>query len=553
MRALLIVSLLLAAALTAPAQQPSAVAGNQSIPSQATTSKAISAHAAKPKLTDEQKRGLSLLETATASAGALEAPSRIVAYTEIARIYQKDNPKKAIELLQQAFESLQGLQFDSDNRNLNKQIKSELQQQVLRQYASAAPERLDAMVDSAEPPLRQEMLRVLLPYYEKNKNLDRPVAILMQLAVEAEMPYDIANNLMDKLEPAHPEQVRQLFLAALSSYQNHEHLNASADTTFADLISKAYGKAADQTVETAIDELLSQAKKADERNANVTISMGFDKGALQFKSMYDTQLFAVLPTLQKVDPEKAKELLKENEDVNSFASKYPQGMSSLNATGRPMSMGITIGNSAQARQQSNLLEEQRMNAVMNEATDRPKDALASAAILKPEWAMAVYLYIARANVRKNPTAAKAALVKAQDLLPQTSLSNQIAYLTEIISTYVELGEKEKAQDAIEHGTKTLAAMYQKESDADDPNLAPEAYWTSTVAWRQLIGIEYQLNPAQSSNLLQEAPDDEERVFAEIALASRMLGNTSSGFVYSMTAHKNGMTMRSMPAPEPESK
>jgi len=55
---------------------------------------------AKPKLTDEQQRGFSFLETAEASAGGLEAPSRIVAYTLIAQIYQKTNRKKAINLVQ---------------------------------------------------------------------------------------------------------------------------------------------------------------------------------------------------------------------------------------------------------------------------------------------------------------------------------------------------------------------------------------------------------------------------------------------------------------------
>ena len=91
--------------------------------------------------TDEQQRGLSLLETAEASAGGLEAPSRIVAYTQIARIYQKTNPKKAIDLLQQAYESLRTLQFDSPNSGLNTQLKFQLQQQVLNEYVSAGPER----------------------------------------------------------------------------------------------------------------------------------------------------------------------------------------------------------------------------------------------------------------------------------------------------------------------------------------------------------------------------------------------------------------------------
>ena len=113
------------------------------------------------------------------------------------------------------------------------------------------------------------------------------------------------------------------------------------------MIAKAYGRVPNESVETAIDEVLSQAKKADEKNSNVSISMGFEKGAVQFKSSYDMQLFAVLPTLEQVDAEKAKRLLKESEDVNTFASKYPEGMNSLSKNGRPDSMGIQIGKSAE--------------------------------------------------------------------------------------------------------------------------------------------------------------------------------------------------------------
>src|SRR5260370_6741441 len=191
--------------------------------------------------------------------------------------------------------------------------------------------------------MRQETLRVLLPYYDKNKNLDRPVSVLMQLAVEAEMPYDIAHDVMDKLAHSLPDQIRQLFVASISSYQNHQHLDVSQDTNFANLISKAYRRVPDESIETAIDELLSQARKADEKNANISITMGFDKGALQFKSTYDTQLFAVLPTLQQADSEKATRLLKESDDVNTFAPKYPQGIHSLTTNGRPTPMEVSSG------------------------------------------------------------------------------------------------------------------------------------------------------------------------------------------------------------------
>ena len=303
----------------------------------------VTAPATKPKLTEQQKSGLNLLESAEGAAGGFEAPSRIVAYTQIAGVYQTNNKKKAVDLLQQAYESLRTLQLDSPNKHLNQAVTQQLQQQVLNQFVSLAPERVDALIDQTDPITRTAALQLLLPYYEKNKNLDRPVSVLMQLGVEAEMPYGIVNDVMEKLGATHPDQIRELFMASLRSYQNHEHLEVSPSTDFANLIAKAYGRVPNESVETAIDELLSQAKKADEKNSNVSISMGFEKGAVQFKSSYDMQLFAVLPTLEQVDAEKAKRLLKESEDVNTFASKYPEGMNSLSKDGRPNSIGIQTG------------------------------------------------------------------------------------------------------------------------------------------------------------------------------------------------------------------
>jgi len=507
----------------------------------------------KPKLNEEQKRGLSLLESAEGAAGGLEAPSRIVAYTQMAGIYRTSNKKKAVDLLQQAYESLRTLQLDSPNKGLNQTVTQQLRQQVVSQFASFAPEKMDELLDQMDPTTRKAALTFLLPFYEKNKNVDRPVAVLLQLGVESEMPYEIVNSVVEKLGPAHPEQIRELFLASLSSYQNHEHLEVSPSTDFARLISDAYGKVPNESIETAIDEVLSQAKKADEKNSNVSISMGFEKGAVEFKSSYDMQLFAVLPTLEQVDPEKAKRLLKENEDVNTFASKYPDGMNSLSKDGRPNSIGIQTGNRSGPGGGGgpNMLEEQRMNRIVADASDHPNDALANAASLSPRLAVFAYMGIARANSKKNTSAAGMALGKAQELLPKIPLLEQMPTITEIASLYVRLGDKESAEKVIELGTKTAAEVFKQETDADDPNLAPKAYWVSTNAWRNLVDASYKLDPGQALTLLKEAPEDEMRVFAQIALAKRMMGSTAPAMDWSMTAKKNGMMMTSVKTSEGE--
>jgi len=257
-------------------------------------------------------------------------------------------------------------------------------------------------------------------------------------------------------------------------------------------------------------------------------------------------LFAVLPTLEQVDAEKAKRLLKESEDVNTFASKYPDGMNSLSKNGRPNSMGINTGKSASPETQGpQILEEQRMNSITNDAADHPNDALANAAGLNPQMAVFAYMGIARANLKKNSTAAETALGKAQELVPKVPLWEQMPTITEMTSLYEQLGDKESAEKAIELGTKIASEVFKKETDADDPNLAPKAYWVSTNAWRNLVDASYKLDPGQAMTLLKEAPADEVRVFAQISLAKRLLGSTSPALDFSMNANKKGMIMTSM--------
>jgi len=198
-----------------------------------------------------------------------------------------------------------------------------------------------------------------------------------------------------------------------------------------------------------------------------------------------------------------------------------------------------------------MLEEQRMNGIIADANDHPNDALANAAGLNPQMAVYAYMGIARANTKKNTPAAGMALGKAQELLPKIPLLEQLPTITEIASLYVRLGDKESAEKVIELGAKTASEVFKKETDADDPNLAPKAYWVSTNAWRNLVDASYKLDSGQAMTLLKEAPDDETRVFAQIALAKRMMGSTAPAMDWSMTAKKNGMMMTSVRTSEGE--
>ena len=265
-------------------------------------------------------------------------------------------------------------------------------------------------------------------------------------------------------------------------------------------------------------------------------------GAVQFKSNYDVHLFAELPTLQKLDPDKAKRLLTESTDVSTFVAKYPQGLNSLAESGMTGFMSAPSGTSSEASMQPMILEQQRMEAIIKDAADHPNDALANAALLSPSYAASAYLAIAGANAKKNSAVAESALGKTLDLLPHITASDRMRYILQIVYAYENLGEKDRALKAVELGTKTAAELYKQESTGDDPNVAPEAYWVSTNAIRSLVDASYKIDPMHALTILKAAPDDEIRVFAQIALARRLMGGEGTTMDITISTNKSGTSI-----------
>jgi hypothetical protein len=73
----------------------------------------------------------------------------------------------------------------------------------------------------------------------------------------------------------------------------------------------------------AIDEILSQARKNDDP---LSITVGGDGGTAKFNSMYEYQLFALLPLYRKLDESGANRLVEEDSVLRTTMQQYPNGM-----------------------------------------------------------------------------------------------------------------------------------------------------------------------------------------------------------------------------------
>src|SRR5512147_3015020 len=73
----------------------------------------------KPLTKEEQLRVKQLLESAEAGAAGLDPASRVISYAELARAYQLNDKKKAVELLELALPACRDLQLESADKRLN--------------------------------------------------------------------------------------------------------------------------------------------------------------------------------------------------------------------------------------------------------------------------------------------------------------------------------------------------------------------------------------------------------------------------------------------------
>jgi hypothetical protein len=154
--------------------------------------------------------------------------------------------------------------------------------------------------------------------------------------------------------------------------------------------------------------------------------------------------------------------------------------------------------------------------------------------------MAVDAYVLIANVTEedNRSVCNAALEKASQLIERVPLTQQMLNMQAITSVYLKLGDTEKAKGSLERSLSVAKRLYERDTDADDPNQAPTAYWASTNGYRSVLGNAVKLDPAWAMTLLKQIPDDSIRVFNQIAMANAMAGSPSQGFQV-ISAFKNG--------------
>lgn len=477
-----------------------------------------------PKLTPQQQTGLTMLDQQSAAAEGFSPVMRSFALLEISHGYENLEKPKALAALRGALHATQAMEEPTDPRDMTKR---NLQSKIITQLASLDADYCEQLVPQLAGSARGFAISTLVARYTGEKQFARAVALLGQLG-DQEFPYMPTASLLQALPPQMAADKQNLFAQALASYSAHEHKSGFSLDDFDVLISRNWQGLPPALVLEAVDEVLRQAR---ESGAKLQITVGADKGAASFSSVYEYKLFGLMPVLRALDPGRAQELLQQNRDLQGTVQRFPNGLQSLDAThGVPTSVTMRVAGSGGAPGPAadyyvaDLLHRQRQ--IITDAKKDPKQAVAAAMSMPDLHNMRALtlLEVAEALLPASPGYARDALDGLMKVIP--SVDQDIAkaqLLAGAGDAYLRLGDNDDVKKVVDEGFKFAEGLYATDTDAEDPNQAFKAEWPSTSAWRRFVALATRISPQTALQAINSIPDPEIQSLETIALANSLLG------------------------------
>jgi len=505
-----------------------------------------------PKLTDDQKLALQLLETSEAASRGFDAPMRSYGLMNVAQSLTGIDQARAQALLRDGFRATLEIHDDDDT-------KSRMQQEILRSLLPLSQADVEELLPQAEMQVRKPITDIIVARYAEKKQFDKGLELVNQISALDEFPYGAAGKLMEAMPPEMMADKQGLFSQALSSFKTHERLPnliTLGENSLTGLVVKFGNIMPPKMVLAAIDEILSQDKKLVDDQLNITV--GGDGGTASFASRYQYDLFAVVPILRQLDESRAKQLLEENQTLQDQVQKYPQGLNSLNPPPPPPKPGAKeqtvnrglstmvrrggpgpgpapAGGAAQSAAAAQAYMDQetlrKAKEIAQEGETDPTQAIAHAVTLpatlnemgRNSPRAGALEAIAKANVKKNPGAANQALSELRKTVGDLKLNLRAQYLSSAATIYLQMDDKDNAEKLVGDGFKIAEKMLDNDANPDNPNQALKAWWPSADAYRRFVEVEAKISHPATLNVLREIKDPEIRATESIMFARSLVG------------------------------
>jgi len=496
---------------------------------------------------EDRQLAMQLLEVSESTSRGFEPPMRTYGLFQLGEIFTSSDKPKATELLKDAFTASLSIADDNDT-------KEALQNEIFRDLLPLSQAEVEERLAQAEPAVRKRASEAIVRSYIEKKQYGPAMDLVTQVTGWDEFPYGSGTALLLAMPAEMQAEKMSLLTQAVASYKAHEHPGiVMGGGTFTDLLVRFGPRMPSKLALEAIDEVLSQAKKSDQKAA---ISLSSGGGTAAFNSLYEYELFAMLPVLRVFDEGRAETLLKENQTLTSTMDKFPNGMQSIDPTmtDAPLKEGqkggygssVTTGNSASNNQNYLRQEMQRKAAqIVSDSPANPIQAIAAALALpltvaeqrNSPRAMALE-GIARRNFKDNPMPARQAIDELRKAIVDLPLQTQAQFLGAAADLYLQMGEKESAAKVVEEGFKLSDKLFDLDINPDEPNKALKAWWPSTDSYRRFIEVQGRLSHRGATEILKEIKDPEVRTVESIML-SRSLLNLPMNRVRIQTKTKHG--------------
>ena len=507
-------------------------------------------HVAAPRLTPQQKIGLEILDQQAGVARNLTPATRAFALLEVARGYEQVARPKALAALRHALQATQSMQEEQATDGPPQSTKDWLQGQIISRLVELDPAFCEQLIPQLSGSAKTAAIADMVRYYTGKKQFSPAVSLLTQLG-DQEFPYMDARNLLQALPPEMAADKQNLFAQALASFTQHQHKGDPMMNGFGEFIAGAWRGLPPDLVLQAVDEVLKQARQFD---VQMQITVGAQKGAASFRSIYEYQLFELLPIVRALDPERAQRLLQDNRDLQAALKQYPDGLQSLDPKrGMPQSMMMRVadsgGSAANDRYAAEL--QRRTEQILAQADKDPKQALAATMSL-PDFhntrAMAL-LRLAGTLRKGHPSYARDTLEELLKIVPSIpEQAMRAPILAEAGNDYFQMGDIASTGKVVDQGFKLAETLYAADTDADDPNQAAKAEWPSTSVWRQFVALATRISPQTALQAINSIPDPEIQCLETIALADSLLGAPPGLNMTAVKSKNKNMYMMGVPGP-----
>jgi hypothetical protein len=364
---------------------------------------------------------------------------------------------------------------------------------------------------------------------------------------------------MLELPPERDTDKQEIFRLAMASDREWPSMAIGSDD-FASMIVRFWQHVPPALALDAIHQVLDAARSEDGRG----VTLNAASGKLGFTSEHDYRVFELLPVLRQLDDDEADKILKDSQQAQIQLKQFPNGVQSIDPTitdtppkegerGQGLAGSFGAPNAMdQARQTTNA----QVKEIGRMAEDNPRQAIAAATTLpesvgsswRAEFPRAqAYLAIARAAMKKNPSAARDALEEMAASLehapyPYHAMENWI----EGLAIARELGDVDLAVKLFRSGMEQADKLRSEDADTDDPNLALKAWWPSVSAYWRLVQAASRFSPRTALEQVQEIKDQEILLLLEVRLANNGLGargEESVTMVHKKTSHRSWSELR----------